>query len=198
MPDDLLANCRGLINALAPVLAAADLPATPLDGPLVPPAAPAGLPVLQALGAVRAQAPGPVRAFVERLVGLAPRLAWRQTYGQGEADPAFLRGYGWTELVGAGGLLRDPSVSAGLLLLGPEVHYPAHAHPALEHYLPLSGVAHWYDENRGWRPVAPLTPIVHRPQVRHAMRTGQEPLLAYFLWRGPGIGERARMSPAGE
>lgn len=198
MSDERLARLGALLRALDVVLAEAGPELSPpaLRGDIAAPPTPSPLPVLETLDAVLDQAPAPARPFAAELVTVAPTLAWRQTYQPGEADPGFLRGYGWTELAGGNGLVRDPSVSAGLLLLGPEVVYPSHQHAALEHYLPLSGVAEWYDEDLGWRRVPPLTPILHRPWIRHAMRTAGEPLLAYFLWTGPGVGGRARFSAA--
>jgi hypothetical protein len=196
MLDDRLARLGSMIHALQTVLqeVGPDLSPPALRGEIAAPPTRSVLPVLETLGAVLAHAPATARPFVAELVALAPTLAWRQTYKPGEAAPGFLRGYGWTELAGAKCLVRDASVSAGLLLLGPEVVYPSHQHAALEHYLPLSGHAEWYDEDLGWRRVPPLTRILHRPWIRHAMRTADEPLLAYFLWTGPGVGERARFS----
>lgn len=152
------------------------------------------LPVLEHLSAAVAGAPMASRPVVERLARLAPALVWRQTYGAGEASAAFLRNYGWTELIGARGLLRDPAISAGLLLLGPDTLYPAHHHPALEYYVPLSGNAEWFDAEQGWRQVAPLRTIVHRSGIDHGMRTRGEPLLAYFHWSGAGVDDRARFT----
>lgn len=187
---------QALLEALARLLDDAGLPMRPpVNGRAAHPArTPTQLPVLSSLGAVLDHAPPQCRAFIANLNAVSARLDWRQTYPRDEIDDAMLNGYGWTELVGAAGLVRDASVSAGLLLLGPHVHYPEHQHPALEHYLPLSGLAHWFDADLGWRRVPPLTPIVHRSGVPHAMRTGDEPLLAYFHWSGPGLDQASRLS----
>jgi hypothetical protein len=194
--DDLILRLEALLDALGTVLATAAPPLLlpVVNGPVLRPKAARRLPVLETLGQAVAQAPEVSRPFLAGLLDVAPELVWRQTYQKGVVDDAFLRGYGWTELVGAGGLVRDPSVSTGLLLLAPGVHYPPHQHPAVEHYLPLSGLADWFDEDRGWRPAAPLTTIVHRSEIIHAMRTGREPLLAYFQWSGPGLQTSARLS----
>lgn len=196
MADDLAADGETFLETLAQVLRAVGptLPQVALKGDIVAPSAAHALPVLDTLDAIHRQAPPACRTLAAQLCALAPRLAWRQTYRPGEVEDAFLRGYGWTELVGVQGLVRDPSISAGLLLLGPHVRYPPHRHPALEHYVPLSGVADWYDEDRGWRPEPPLATIVHRSGISHAMRTGEQPLLAYYQWTGPGVDVSARLS----
>lgn len=193
MQEPLAREAEALMTALAQTLTAAGaarLMALPSGTPV---AEPAGLPVLRWLGPALEAVPSAAEPALTALVTAAPRLAWRQTYSRDEAPDTFLDNYGWTELVGAKGLYRDPAVSAGLLILGPRTDYPPHSHPALEHYVPLSGVADWYDEDHGWRSVAPLTVVRHRPGVRHAMRTGADPLIAYFLWSGADIGVSARL-----
>ncbi len=156
----------------------------------------ANVQVLDHLPALAGGAPSKIRELVERFAVLAPSLAWRQTYGTQQADRQFLSRYGWTELVGSKGILQEPGISAGLLLLGPNCHYPAHRHPALEYYVPLSGTARWFDTDLGWRDIPPLQTIVHRSGIDHAMRTFAEPLLAYFHWSGTGVSDQARFSSA--
>ena len=151
------------------------------------------LPALRWLDDAIAAAPAVLRDALADWGRRAGDLEWRQTYARTEASEDFLDRYGWCELVGPGGICRDAHISIGLLLLGPDCHYPPHSHPAVEHYVPLSGAAEWFDADRGWRDVAPLTPILHRAEVVHAMRTSDRPLLALFHWSGQGIGQRARM-----
>jgi mannose-6-phosphate isomerase-like protein (cupin superfamily) len=186
-----------LVAALARALAASDPPLEgwvphPLGKVEVPPAA--GLPVLRWLDVLARQAPPPAAEVVALTAALAPQLRWRQTYGRDEADAPFLDNYGWVELIGHGGLRRRTDTSIGLLVLGAETLYPHHHHPAVERYVPLSGTAQWFDEDRGWRPIAPLQTILHRANVAHAMRTTDEPLLAFFHWSGEGVAERARFN----
>ena len=198
MVDDIYARLRSLLADLADLLAGLAIPCPfEADGHSIAPGSAGAqrpLPVLDWLDATARQAPARSEPIARQVAALGGALAWRQTYSRDEIGDDFLQRYGWTELVGAKGLVRNPAVSAGLLLLGPDVHYPAHHHPALEHYVPLSGTAQWYDEDLGWRAVAPLRTIVHRPNVRHAIRTGEAPLLAYFHWSGAGVDDRARLS----
>lgn len=195
MVDDIAVLCRALLDELVQLLAqtAPSIPPLGAAGEIRIVSAPEPLPVLRALGPALDQTPPAARSFAARLAAVAPRLSWRQTYARGQLGSDMRNGYGWTELVGADGLVASAAVSAGLLLLGPHVHYPEHHHPALEHYLPLSGSADWYDADLGWRRVPPLATITHRPDVPHAMRTGEAPLLAYFHWSGRGVERKARL-----
>jgi hypothetical protein len=38
--------------------------------------------------------------------------------------------------------------------------------------------------------------IHHAPYVPHAMQTGQEPLLALYLWRSENLAQQSRLDPA--
>lgn len=132
-----------------------------------------------------------VAALVEEVVRGAGGLEWRQTYGAGDFGADFLARYGWTELVGLRGPIPSERVAAGFLLLGPEVTYPPHAHEAAEVYLPLSGVAWWQKGDGAFAPVPVGQAIWHAPWVPHAMRTGAEPLLALYLWRGGDLAAKS-------
>ncbi len=122
--------------------------------------------------------------LVEALTERARDLAWRQSYAPADFGQAFLDRYAWTELFGLSGPLASATVACGFLLLGPDTLYPAHAHAAEELYVPLAGAALWSRGGEGWVSRAPGEPIHHPSWVPHAMRTGAEPLLALYLWRG--------------
>jgi quercetin dioxygenase-like cupin family protein len=123
----------------------------------------------------------------------APSMAWRQTYSAKELDAAFLENYGWSEIIGGSGPLAGAQIACGILVLGPSTHYPRHRHEAEEVYLPLSGTAAWQQGGAEWRDRAPGTVIHHAGNEPHAMRTGTEPLLALYLWRGAGLSQKARL-----
>ncbi len=110
-------------------------------------------------------------------------------------DAAFIENYGWTELFGARGRERAKT-AGGLLLLGPNTSYPAHRHEAEEIYLPLSGAADWRQGDAIWRKRPPGTLIGHCSEEIHAMRTGDEPLLALYLWQSGRLSQKARLEPA--
>ncbi len=191
----LLAAARAYLRALpAPELAAA-LAGWPAGGS---PAAraPCSLPVLRHLPGSVAASPGATRALAVAIAAAAPHLHWRQSYARGEVDAAFLDNYGWCELVGAGGLLPSATLAAGILVLGPSTHYPSHAHAAAELYVPVSGTAEWQQGDGGWQHRHPGTLIRHAGGERHAMRTGEQALVALYLWHGTGLAEPARLTTA--
>jgi hypothetical protein len=122
-----------------------------------------------------------VPAVCAVLVQFQSRLRWQQNPNYVGAD--FVSGYAYCELVGPAGSLRHPDIALGLLLLGPRVTYPEHAHPAAEVYAVVAGCAQWRQGDRLWRRRAPGERIHHASNEPHAMRTADEPLLAAYLWQ---------------
>ena len=120
----------------------------------------------------------PVCVALERL---ASRLRWQQNPRYVGAD--FLNGYAYCELAGPEAPAQHPEIALGLLLLGPRVTYPEHAHPAAEVYAVIAGHAQWRQGDRVWRPRVPGERIHHASNEPHAMRTADEPLLAAYLWQ---------------
>jgi hypothetical protein len=137
--------------------------------------------VVQYLPAALALAPPSTAAVCASLTALQGALHWRQNASY--TDPHFLRGYGYCELLGPNGHWHTNRLALGLLLLGPELTYPEHAHPATEIYVVLSGNAQWRQGADPWRQRPPASVIQHASMEPHAMRTGAEPLLAAYLWR---------------
>jgi hypothetical protein len=138
--------------------------------------------------ALAAAGPG-VATLRDALRRLGPELAWVQNpnYRSRPPAPDFLANYGYAVIIGPKdgppAPAHDPQLALGVLLLGPGTEYPAHHHPAVEHYLPLIA-ADWWRADEGWRQQPPGTLIHHASNVGHAMRAGREPLLALYLWRG--------------
>jgi hypothetical protein len=155
---------------------------------------PADLPVLRFWPAALPDGADPVAgAAAQALRVLSPALRWRQnpTY----RNPAFLAGYGYTEIAGPAGLVAAPGLSLGILLLAPAMLYPAHRHPAEEIYLPLQP-ALWQHGDAGlWRR-QPSGAVIHHPSMLvHAMRTDAAALPALYLWRGD-LATPAAFSPS--
>jgi tetratricopeptide (TPR) repeat protein len=155
--------------------------------------APEGIPALRHLSAASAGAPPFSAAFVSAFAAAAQTLAWRRSYTQAEVGADFLDNYGWTELIGLKGPVPSDRLACGVLLLGPRVVYPPHHHEAEEIYVPLSGAAQWRHGDEPWRQLAPGTVIHHLPNASHAMRTGEAPLLALYVWRSKDLAQESRL-----
>lgn len=133
--------------------------------------------------------------LAEALRMAAPLFRWRRNpnYNAGKMGAAFMAGYGYVEFAGPKeALFHAPDIRAGLLVLGPGVHYPAHAHPAEEVYHPLTDGGAWQRGLEDWRHVAPGLAIHHAPMIAHETRAGPRTLLALYCWIGDTTTE-ARM-----
>ena len=166
-----------------------DVPQCP--GSREPPAPP--LPVLRWLPRIAADADGFGADFVQSLCGAVGSLDWQQTYTTADVGERFLRNYGWAELLSPGPATGVAQISCGVLVLGPDTFYPVHRHEAEEIYLPLAGAADWQQGDAVWRRRIPGTLIHHSSEEPHAMRTGEHPLLAMYLWRSVDLRQDARL-----
>jgi hypothetical protein len=117
---------------------------------------------------------------------------WRQNpnYDAANMGSAFMAGYGYVEFAGPrDALFHAPEIRVGLLLLGPRLHYPPHAHPAEEIYHPLTEGALWRRGQENWRTVPAGHAIHHPPLLVHETRSGESTLLALYCWRGDTVTE---------
>jgi len=126
-------------------------------------------------------ASGDTTPICRALNTLMPVLHWRQNSSYAGAD--FLHGYAYCELLGPHGHWVNPELALGMLLLGPNVTYPEHVHPAAEIYAVIAGHAQWRQSGRAWSTRNPGDLVRHASLEPHAMRTSAEPLLAAYLWQ---------------
>jgi len=145
--------------------------------------------------AVAAARQGPFGAIAEAFAAVEPSSDWVQNpnYGGDAVGAAFLDNYGYVEFVGPGRAYESPTLLTGFLMLGPGTHYPDHGHAAEEIYHVVAGRARWWREDLGWRDEPAGAAIHHVPHQRHAMRAGNDPLLALYCWSGE-IAKAARLS----
>ena len=141
---------------------------------------------------------GPLAEIADAFAAVEPGCDWLQNpnYSEASLGPGYVDRYGYVELVGPGRPIESGDLLVGLLLLGPDMHYPDHAHPAEEIYHVVAGTAEWWREDEGWRRKGPGTLVHHVPMMRHAMRTSAEPLLALYCWTGD-VKTYAMMTEAG-
>jgi hypothetical protein len=155
-----------------------DLPARPL-------------PCLDHLDRIASIAGARGRPLASFLLSHGHALHWGQTYTQADFGQSFIDNYGWLELFGTRGHFANDAVAGGFLVLGPHIEYPDHHHVAEEIYIPLTGGTLWRMDGWAWRMHPAGAVIHHASNVSHAMRTGEEPLLAFYLWRGGPLAQRS-------
>lgn len=118
------------------------------------------------------------------LAAVEDRLNWCLSAGYSDAllGAGFMANYGWCELIGMNGFFPGADFRLGLLLLGPNLHYKDHYHPAPELYWPLTGPSDWKRGAGGYESRSAGEIIWHKPFVMHATKTLDTPLLAVWSW----------------
>lgn len=116
------------------------------------------------------------------LRALAPYLVWRTRSGDDTASPGFAEMHANAMIVGPGGIEHRPDAWIGLSLMAPHTRYPDHRHAPEETYLVLSqgefrqADGEWFEPGIGGS-------FYNPPDILHAMRSGDTPLLALWaLW----------------
>ena len=164
-----LSACRPSVPSPRPLLAADLLP--------------------HALARIERPALAPLR---DAIAGAAGLFHWRQNpnYTAANMGVAFMAGYGYVEFAGPKeALFHAADIRVGLLLLGPRLHYPAHAHPAEEIYHPLTEDGLWRRGQEDWRTVPAGRAIHHPPMIVHETKATESTLLALYCWRGNTVTE---------
>jgi hypothetical protein len=120
------------------------------------------------------------------LASIEDELAWEQTSGYSDAalGEGFMANYCHCQIVGPNGFFPGNDFLLGFLVLGPNLHYKDHYHPAPELYWPLTGPSEWKRGAGGYESRQAGETIWHRPFIVHATATLETPLLALWCWTG--------------
>lgn len=128
--------------------------------------------------------PAPIKALSETLEGLAPDLSWQRRANAETQGERFYHGHANTTIIGPAGVEPRNDVIIGVSLVAPDVWYPEHNHPPEELYIVMSE-GDWYHENAGWYTPGIGAIVYHEPWITHAMRSGEQPLLAVWCLSTP-------------
>ena len=173
------ANCDGRARAVTQALFEAAGRAAPAGDAL-----PADLPVCRYLAtaiAIGKSAPVPVDRLATAFEGVAPRLNWKVRASGGPfASDTWAAGHANALIIGPQDSLetRD-DIAIGVSLLAPDVRYPDHNHKPEELYMLLTPGRFQHGE-ADWVALQPGDTFHNDPDIRHAMASGHEPLLAVW------------------
>lgn len=114
-------------------------------------------------------------ADVENHVRWAPRPVSNPT-----ASRNFPDNHANGMVIGPGGIIQHPSIMIGASLLAPNVRYPDHDHAPEETYLVLTDGEFRQEEGRWFSPGCGGS-FYNTRGIKHAMRSGSEPLFAFWV-----------------
>ncbi|CDX25970.1 conserved hypothetical protein [Mesorhizobium plurifarium] len=194
--DDLLERFRAYLGGVDSDLVADEVARIGWDMP-VRSLEPHALGCLGYLDRVAELAPADAKSLARFVTDHRDELRWGQTYTAADFGQGFIENYGWLELFGTRGHFVNDKVAGGLLILGPNIVYPDHHHIAEEIYIPLTGATEWRMGEGSFHTRAAGEVIHHASNVSHAMRTGTEPLMALYLWRGGPLAQKSTIGSRG-
>lgn len=118
--------------------------------------------------------------LVARFAQLEPQLEWKpRPDDTGTASENFSTGHANAMIVGPGGLENRRDAWLGVTLMAPNVRYPDHDHAPEETYLVLSDSQFMHGDS-GWFSPGVGGSFYNPPGIRHAMRSGDSPLFAFW------------------
>jgi hypothetical protein len=123
---------------------------------------------------------GPAAAMATAIRELAPMLAWVQNprYTVKNKGAEFMDNYAWCGL----GLVDDPVLCFGIMLLGPGITYPLTAYAPEGVFYVIGGSPEWKLGDGPWTRVE-AGRLIHRVAGgAEGKRPGTEPMLALFAW----------------
>lgn len=127
--------------------------------------------------------PNELRVLAETFSAIEPLIHWRPRAGDmPNASTNFAEGHANAIIVGPGGIEARTDVWLGASLLAPLVRYPDHTHPPEETYLVMTQGEFRQDDGPWFAPGIGGS-FYNRPGIRHAMRSGETPLFAFWLLR---------------
>jgi hypothetical protein len=142
-------------------------------------------PVLDHLPTGLAAVSGTGRVVVATLAASESTPPWSPVYAETDWSLPFGHLVAVSEIAGLNGPIPAADASLGLMLCGPGLEYPRHAHPAAEVYVAL-GAGGVVERNADgvWHPLAAGDASYHPPDSSHAFRTGDLPVLIAYSWQG--------------
>lgn len=126
--------------------------------------------------------------IADHFASVMDELRWSQnpSYNETNCSRSLLDGYAYAAMGGPDGPIECAAPRGGIMVMGPHVTYPDHRHGPKEVYLVLTPGAQWRLDEGEWFDVEAGDLLYHDAWQMHAMRTGDQPLLAFAGWIEPG------------
>ncbi|MBB3236965.1 dimethylsulfoniopropionate lyase [Phyllobacterium endophyticum] len=120
-----------------------------------------------------------LQRLIARFKAIEPRLEWRRRTNEATASKNFADGHANAMIIGPGGLEERSDIWLGVTLMAPHVRYPDHNHAPEEVYLVLSP-GEFRQGDGGWFSPGVGGSFYNVPEIKHAMRSTDAPLLAFW------------------
>jgi len=123
------------------------------------------------------------------LLEIEDKIKWHNFSDLDQRFPDYSQHITLTQLIGPRGgfgdtMFEHPSINAGIFIQAPGYFYAPHFHDSVELYHVLHGTAYWKRGEEDWLPRKAGEFILHDRDQVHAMRTGDDPIIALWAWYG--------------
>ena len=140
---------------------------------------------LAELGTQGWNADGRGRAIIDAAATAAGWAAWTEFYREDDWSRSFVHHFAGGTVAGPTAPWHVDHLVLDVFVYGPNIDYPAHAHPAEEVYLILGGTAEFkIGADPQYRPLRAGDVTYHSPNLPHAIRIGEEPVVGVVMYRG--------------
>ncbi len=130
----------------------------------------------------------------DTLLAASPDALWRETYAGTNIGQEFMDRFGCYCIIGAGGQWSSASMSAYMVYMPAGFWYTWHHHPAEEIYLVVAGEGEFLRHGMASERLGPGGAVLHGSNQPHALRTHDQPIIAYVIWRN-NLGIKPVLTP---
>ena len=126
-----------------------------------------------------------MRSLADATAAADPYLRWitYDAYPKDEIGVPMLHNHAFAELIGSEEApLQADDFAMGVFLIGPNILYRDHCHPAPELYLPYNGPSSWRFDRGQWAQRRGGQPVWNQANAIHATFVGANPLLMVYAW----------------
>lgn len=124
------------------------------------------------------------RVLIQLIESVEEYITWTEGYMDEISDNEFLNNFSYGEIIGRNGFYFNSKVTIGLTIIGPNLFYPWHHHPAVEFYYILNSNSKWGKDGGILEEKSAGDAIFHPSMISHAIETGKNSLLALWFWTG--------------
>ncbi len=145
------------------------------------------LPVVTLLADMAVKSSPETQALTQAIIDGADHLRWQHSYSADQVGAAYLKKYGWFNLISPDGPFVSTELRVSMGIWGQGLYYPEHWHEPEEKYCVLAGGAKLMAKGRAPRYVYAGGIVHHESNQPHAMDMKDSPLLALAIWRGGAL-----------
>jgi mannose-6-phosphate isomerase-like protein (cupin superfamily) len=130
----------------------------------------------------------------DAMLAVSPDALWRETYAGTGIGRDFMDRFACYCIIGSGGPWSSAQMAAYMVWMPAGFWYTWHHHPAEEMYLVVAGQGEFLRSGMPPETLGPGGTAFHDSNQPHALRTHDQPILTYVIWRN-NLGIKPGLTP---